>query len=111
MITERKGIRASTRIPLELHVQMRWKSPGGIERKIQAKTGNMSGNGLFIVTPVRLRHDTQIKFTISLPMEITKIPTELLCTGRVVRQYPTGANAGIGVVIDDYRLRHSHQPV
>jgi PilZ domain len=111
MSMERKGIRAGTRIPMELPVSIRWTSPAGIERRIQAKTGNISGNGLFILTPVRLRHDTEIQFTVLFPSEVTKGRTQLHCQGRVVRQRMRGAAAGIGVVIDDYRLLSPRQPV
>ncbi|MCL5005178.1 MAG: PilZ domain-containing protein [Acidobacteria bacterium] len=104
MSMEQRGIRGGTRIPIELPVSIRWKSPAGIERHVQAKTGNISGNGLFIVTPVRLRHDTEIQFTVLLSSEVTKVRTELRCRGRVVRQRAQGAAAGIGVVIDDYQL-------
>jgi len=111
MSMERKGIRAGTRIPMELPVSIRWKSPAGIERRVEAKTGDISGNGLFILTPVRLRHDTEIQFTVLLPSEVTKVRTQLHCQGRVVRRRVRGAAAGIGVVIDDYQLLSPRQPV
>jgi len=107
---ERKGIRAGTRIPIELPVQIRWKSPGGIKHQVQGKTGNISGNGLFILVPVRLRHDTPIDFTVSLPVQTTKVPTQLRCQGRVVRRYSAGAMAGIAVVIDDYKFCTLQKP-
>ena len=111
MSMERKGIRAGTRIPIELPVSIHWKSPAGIERYVEAKTGDISGNGLFILTPVRLRHDTQIQFTVLLPSEVTKVPVQLHCQGRVVRQKVRGADVGVGVIIDDYQLFSTQQPV
>ena len=108
---ERKGIRGGTRIPIELPVSIRWKSPAGIERHVEAKTGNISGNGLFILTPVRLQHDTQLQFTVLLPSKITKLPTQLHGQGRVVRKQARGGTAGVGVVIDDYQLLSQRQPV
>jgi PilZ domain len=110
MSMERKGIRAGTRIPMELPVSMRWKSPAGIKRQAQAKTGNISGNGLFIRTSLRLRHDTPLQLTVLLPAEVTKIPTQLRCKGRVVRQQGRVAGGGVGVVIDDYQLLSSPPP-
>jgi PilZ domain len=107
MSITRKGIRAGTRIPMELPVSMRWKSSSGVERRAQAKTGNISGNGLFILTPLHLRHNTQIQLTVLFPAEATKVPTRLRCEGRVVRQQARAAVAGIGVVIDDYDLLSS----
>lgn len=106
----RKGIRSGTRIAVELPVSMRWKSPTGVERHAQAITGNISGNGLFIRTPLRLRHDTQIQLTVLFPAEVTKVPTHLRCEGRVVRQQARAAVAGVGVVIDDYQLLCAPQP-
>lgn len=104
MTFRRKGIRGGTRIPVELPVQISWKTRAGKERFAQGKTESMSGNGLFIMAPVRLRHNTPIQFSVSLPTEITNTPMLLYCVGRVVRQNRTGDAAGLGVVIDDYRL-------
>jgi hypothetical protein len=99
-----KGIRGGTRIPVELPVEIRWKSPAGIERFSQGKTGSMSGNGLFIVAPLRFRQDMPIAFTVTLPADVTKVPMQLECVGRVVRQQKYGTLAGLGVVLDDYRF-------
>lgn len=104
MTPGRRGIRGGTRIPVELPVQIRWKTLAGVEQSAQGKTENMSGNGLFIMAPVHLRHDTYIQFTVRLPPEITGAPVELQCVGRVIRQHQTGAPGGLGVVIDDYQL-------
>ena len=100
----RKGIRGGKRIPVELPVQIRWKTQAGTERQAQGKTESMSGNGLFMLVPVRLRHDTRIQFTILLPTEVTRTPMQLQCVGRVIRQQKSGSPAGLAVVIDDYYL-------
>lgn len=100
----RKGIRGGTRIPVELPVRIRWRSQAGIERFAEGKTGNVSGNGLFIVAPIQLRHDTPINLTVSLPVEVTHVPVLLECEGRVIRQFRAGPPEGIGVIIDDYNL-------
>lgn len=111
MTLGRKGIRGGTRIPVELPVQIRWRGPAGIERFAQGKTESMSGNGLLILAPVQLRHDTPINFTVSLPAEVTHTPMQLQCRGRVVRQHRTGVPNGLGVVLDNYCLAASKQPV
>jgi len=98
----RKGIRGGTRIPVEFPVHIRWKTQAGRERDAEGKTASMSGNGLFILAPVRLRQDTPIEFTVLFPSEVTGTPMQLQCVGRVVRQQKSGAPAGLGVVIDDY---------
>ena len=110
MTVGRQGIRSGTRIPVELPVHFRWKTKAGMERSAQGKTEGMSGNGLFILAPVRLRHDTPIQFTVLLPAEVTRIPMQLQCLGRVVRQKRSKASAGLGVVIDDYRLASTQRP-
>lgn len=110
MSIETRGIRGGTRIPVELPVQIRWKSQAGIDQFAEGKTISMSGNGLFITATVQLRHDTPINFTVSLPAEVTRVPVQLLCEGRVVRQQRTGLPAGIGVVIDDYRFAAMGRP-
>lgn len=89
---------------MELPVQIRWKTRAGKERHAQGKTETMSGNGLFIMAPVRLRNNTPIQFTVLLPAEVTRSPMQLQCVGRVVRHQKSGMPAGLGVVIDDYRL-------
>lgn len=104
MTFRRKGIRGGTRIPVELPVQICWKTRAGRERFAQGKTESMSGNGLFILAPIRLRHNTPIQFTVSLPTEVTKTPMQLQCIGRVIRQNQAGDSAGLGIVIDDYQL-------
>lgn len=110
MSPRRKGIRGGTRIPVELPVQIRWKTQAGREVFAQGKTQSMSGNGLFILAPVRLRHDTAIQFTVALPTEVTNTPMQLHCEGRVVRQRKGPPSAGLGVVIDDYRLDAIDRP-
>ncbi|HUZ46660.1 MAG TPA: PilZ domain-containing protein [Terriglobia bacterium] len=99
------------RIPIELPVSLRWESPAGLRHRAKARTGNISGNGLFILTSVRLRRDTEVRFTVLLPSEITKVGAELDCQGRVVRQRSQNEASGIAVVIDDYQLRSTGKPV
>lgn len=111
MSIEQRGIRGGTRIPLELPVQIWWKSGAGIEQFAEGKTRSMSGNGLFITAAVRLRHNTPINFTVSLPTAVTHVPMQLLCEGRVVRQQRIGPPAGIGVIIDNYSLATMERPV
>lgn len=103
-------LRAGTRIPVELPVELQWKSRTGKSRLAQGTTACVSCNGLFITTPVRLRHETPITVTVALPVDFTGIPLELECQARVVRQKPPVKPAGIGAVIDDYRFRPATRP-
>lgn len=99
-----KNLRGSLRVPLELPVEVRWKAGGGRTKKAEGKTGNISGNGLFMTIPKRLRAGSQIAFTIMLPAEIAKVPIKLICRGRVVRQHWSGDLRGVAAIIDDYKL-------
>jgi PilZ domain len=97
--------RSGIRIPVELPVFVEWKGPTGGAKKATGKTGNVSGNGLFISVATRLRRNTPISFTVPLPSDVAPAPLELLCQGRVVRWSDEGETAGVGVIIDEYELR------
>ena len=97
--------RNSPRVEIELPVEIQWKSPAGSPKQALGKTGNISGNGLFIEIPVRLHRETIVKIKVKFPRDVTQVPIELLCQGRVVRCYQRGQIRGMGAVIDDYELR------
>jgi hypothetical protein len=97
--------RTSKRMPMELPVEIRWKSRAGSQKQAVGKTGNISGSGLFIEIPVRLHRATSVKIRVLLPPEVTQVPLELLCQGRVVRWNQQGQVQGLGAVIDEYELR------
>ncbi len=105
------GIRAGVRIPVELPVVLRWKNRNGSLRKAEGTTGSMSGNGMLIHSPVRLRHDTPITFTVTFPADITKAFISLHGRGRVVRQTSPGSNPAFGAIIDEYEIRRSNRVV
>ncbi len=65
----------------------------------------MSSSGLLVVMPTPLPLGTTINVTINLPIELTKVPVELSCLGRVVRKSRMGKNQGIGAIIEDFQLR------
>jgi len=90
---------------MELPVEIRWKNRSGSQKQAMGKTGNISGSGLFIEIPVRLQRATSVKIKVMLPPEVTKVPLELLCQGRVVRWNQHGQVQGLGAVIDEYELR------
>jgi hypothetical protein len=97
--------RMSQRLPLELPVEVQWKSPPGSLRKATGKTDNISGSGLFIEIPTRLRRATSITIKVMLRPEATRAPVELLCKARVVRWNRHGEVQGVGAIIDEYELR------
>jgi len=90
---------------MELPVEIRWTSRTGSKRQAMGKTGNISGSGLFIEIPVRLHRATSVSIKVVLPSEVTQVPLELLCQGRVVRWNHRGQVQGLGAVIDEYELR------
>lgn len=98
-------LRASQRIAIELPVEIRWRSRAGARRQARGKTGNISGSGLFIKVPVRPHRATAVTIKVLLPREVTQVPLELLCQGRVVRWSQRGQTQGLGAVIDEYELR------
>lgn len=97
--------RGSQRLPIELPVLVRWKNHAGFKRQASGKTGNISGNGLFIEIPVRPRLATPVTIRVALPREVTQVPLELVCVGRVVRWDQRGKVQGVGAIIDEYELR------
>lgn len=100
-----KQHRTSKRIPMELPVEIRWKSRTGKVKQAVGKTGNISGTGLFIELPVQLRAATSVTIKVKLPREGNQVPLELSCQGRVVRWNKHGQSQGLGAVIDEYELR------
>ena len=98
--------RQGKRYPLMLPVQVQWKARRGSGRA-QGKTGDISSSGLLVVMPSPLPLGTTINVTINLPIELTKVPVELSCLGRVVRKSRMGKNQGIGAIIEDFQLRPS----
>lgn len=97
--------RISQRIPMELPVEIRWKNRAGTPKQAMGKTGNISGTGLFIEIPARPKAATFVAIKVMLPREVTQVPLQLLCEGRVVRWNQRGKVQGLGAVIDEYELR------
>jgi len=96
--------RGSKRVPMELPVEIRWKNRVGGSRRATGKTGDISGSGLFIEVPVRPQLSTPVTIKVLLPPEVTQVPMELRCVGRVVRWNRRGQSQGLGAVIDEYEL-------
>jgi hypothetical protein len=61
------------------------------------------------VIPKAVPLGTTINVTINLPIELTKVPVELSCLGRVVRKTRMGKGQGISAIIEDFQLRPSRQ--
>jgi len=97
--------RANQRIAMELPVEIQWKTRARSLKQAMGKTGNISGSGLFIEIPIRLHRATSLMIKVALPREVTQVPLELLCQGRVVRWNQYGQVQGLCAVIDQYELR------
>ena len=100
MLERRQGRRYALRLP----AQVRWRAGGSVGRA-QGKTGDVSSSGLLVDMPSPLPVGTTINVTINLPIELTKVPVELSCLGRVVRKSRKGKNQGIAAIIEDFELR------
>jgi hypothetical protein len=97
--------RTGQRITMGLPVEIRWTSRSGSPKQAIGRTGNISGNGLFIEIPVRLQRETAFTMRVELPRRPTQGALELLCQGRVVRWNRRGEVQGLGAVIDEYELK------
>ena len=105
MLERRQGKRYRLRLPAEV----RWKARGRRAGRAQGKTEDISCSGLLVVIPKPLPLGTTINVTINLPIELTKVPVELSCLGRVVRKSRMGKGEGIAAIIEDFQLRASRQ--
>jgi len=97
--------RTGQRFSLRLPVEFQWKSPAGGLRKATGKIRDISSSGIFIDTPVRVPRATAISIKATLPREVTRVPLELVCKGRVVRWSQQGDIQGVGATIDEYEFR------
>jgi hypothetical protein len=100
--------RAGLRIPVEFPVEVSWRSRRGRSHHVEGKTGNISGNGLFMRIPVRPPPKTPVTMRVFLPATITRVPVELHCNGRVIRWSCPGESRGMGATIDEYEFRPTH---
>ena len=71
----------------------------------------MSGNGVLLTVPIRLRQQTHVTITLTLPVELTKAPLQILCQGRVAARGHTPGRLGMAAIIDDYQFRPAQRPV
>lgn len=104
-------LRSGARIPLELPVEITWKTRAGKPQRAQGKTATMSGNGVLMTVPVKLRADTPISIAVRLPKDVTSTPLVLFCKGRVVSQPKSASAESVGAIIDDYRFRPAPKSV
>jgi c-di-GMP-binding flagellar brake protein YcgR len=101
--------RQSKRYPLSLPAEVRWRARDKGVNKARGETGDISSSGLMLVLPKALPLGTTINVTIHLPVELTKVPIELSCMGRVVRKSRMEKGQGISAVIEDFQLKPSRR--
>jgi len=97
--------RTGQRFPLRLPVEIRWKSSAGRLKKAAGKLVDISSSGILVEIPVRVPEATPISIRAVLPREVTRVPLELFCKGRVVRWNQRGHVQGVGATIDEYEFR------
>jgi hypothetical protein len=95
-------LRTGGRIPIELPVEIRWKTARGLLKEAQGETVSISSNGVHMAVAARIPAQTPVTIKVRLPLEVTRVPLVLECQGRVVRQ-ARGAT-GLRAVIDQYKL-------
>ena len=83
--------RASQRIPMALPVEIRWEGLAGSPMQAMGVTGNISGSGVFIESPIGLDRATSVMIRVILPREVTKVALELLCHGTSGEMEPARA--------------------
>ena len=105
MNEQRQGIR----YPLRLPAEVRWTSRGKNAGPIKGEIGDISSSGLLVLIPKHLPIGTTINVTISLPVDLTKVPVKLTCMGRVVRKSRVGKSEGVSAIIEDFKLRPSRR--
>jgi hypothetical protein len=101
--------RQNKRYPLSLPAEVRWKARNKKSSRVQGQIGDISSNGLMVMIPKAMPLGTMINVTINLPVELTKVPVELYCLGRVVRKNRLETGQGISAVIEDFQLKPSRR--
>jgi hypothetical protein len=105
-------LRSGNRFQVELPVEVEWRSGSGKLRRLVGEIVNMSSHDVLMHLPSRLRPNTPITFTVSLPQEVTKVPLRLRCRARVVRREDgTLLPFGVVAIIDHYRFLRGPRPV
>jgi hypothetical protein len=93
-------LRRSQRYALSLPVEA---VVGAHQDSFQAVSENISGNGIYFVSPQPLAADERILFIVTLAQNTFRpARTRIHCRGRVVRVDPRGASFGIAAMIDQY---------
>jgi hypothetical protein len=100
---EKRGTR---RFNLQLPITVRLPENGGTE-ELHATTKDVSARGIYFFVDRKLEEGAKIKFTLTLPPEITLTESiRVRCVGRVVRveRAPSGARSGIASLIEQYEF-------
>ena len=95
-------VRTAVRFPMHLSLQV--TTPDG---SIDAKTENISANGILFTAETLPPVDSTITFTIRMPAEVmgTKEDVSIQCIGRVVRHQWHGDEGQAAAIIDEYFMR------
>jgi hypothetical protein len=95
-------LQSAVRFPVKLPIAV--KSNAG-ERLTESE--NISANGVLFQLDSEMPVGSAVDFTISLPADIVGAgaDVQLLCRGRVARNFADGGRVGVGVVIDEYHFK------
>ena len=99
-----KCFRCATRYPMALDVQLRWRD-GDATLKATGITADVSANGLLVMSAASFGKGTRVKCHLALPLEVTKVPSILVCQGMVVRSSGLEWGSLSAVTIEDYEIQ------
>jgi len=95
-------VRTAVRFPMQLPLQV--KTPDGL---LEARTDNISANGILFSGAELPAVDSKIEFTIQMPAGVMGTPNDVAihCIGRVVRHQRIGDETQAAAIIDEYFLK------
>ena len=95
-------LQSAARFPIKLPITVKSKAGDSV-----TESENISANGVLFQLDSAMPVGSPVDFTISLPAEIVGAGSdvELLCRGRVARNFEEGSRIGVGVVIDEYHFK------
>jgi hypothetical protein len=95
-------LQSAARFPIKLPILVKSKAGESL-----TESENISANGVLFQLDSAVPVGSSVDFTISLPAEIVGAvaDVQLLCRGRVARNFADGSRVGVGVVIDEYHFK------
>lgn len=95
-------VRTAVRFPMRLDLRIQTS-----EGVLDARTENISANGILFTGGRLPQIDSTISFTIKMPAAVMGTPDDVSidCIGRVIRHQKQGGTLHAAAIIDEYLLR------